>query len=434
MTSSYDPWDCHTADDPYPVFRRLRDESPVMEIPGRGFWAAFRYDDIQTALRDTETFSNNLIYVANPMAVPTAEELETTWLPQENLGETYPPEAYAVAPRTFENPPVASVAESDPPEHTRLRRLLVRPFSPARMATLEQRIADVAEERFAELANEVERDGRGMLKRTFARPLALRVAGMIMGIPEEDLEYLGRLAEESLAYYTLDPVQRRTFEAAYAEYAGYFEAFFRSGRDEEAARQEASILDVLKEPDELGESVGPDELISNAAVIFRAGFETAANLIGNGMMAFFEHPDQWQIVRDDPSLLGQAVEEALRYEGPILGLFRVVTQDAELGGQPIPKGSMIMLMYGSGNRDERHFDDPDKFRVLRDNVRDQLGFGGGRHLCLGAPLARLETRIAFQTLFERTRDLRLAGQAPAHRHLIVRGRTDIPVTFERVSR
>jgi cytochrome P450 len=441
MTSSaiYDPWDCATIDDPYPHFARLRRDDPVHLIAHRGLWVVSRYDEVKQALRNTETFSSNLVYVGQPIAVPDIDEVTAKWVPHD-LSDTgfaieleHPPASALAAPDEDPTPLLPSLIEIDPPDHTRLRRLLAKPLN--RMVEMEPAIAAVCKELLDDLVAEQEREGRADLKNTFALPLALKVTGMLMDVPYADARWLGRLAEESLGFFSLDPEVRQSFDAAYPPYARYFrERFSRVGdgaRTRSGTGRNLDLMELLLEGDDQDQPMSDDEYAANAAVLFRAGFETTANLIVTALWTLFDHPDQFEAVRDDHSLIESALEETLRYDGPVLGLLRVTTRDAELGGTTIPKGSFVQLLFASANRDETQFDEPDTFRVTRGR-KDHFTFGGGRHVCVGAALARLEARLALETILRRTRNLRPAGAAPISRSVILRGKRIAPIRFDLV--
>jgi cytochrome P450 len=425
----FDPWDHHVVDDPYPLFALLRREAPVHHVVRRGYWTVARYEDVHRCLRDTDTFSSDLMYGKQPVLAPTVDELAAAWEPQPRypVPESGAPQGRAATPF---NDLVPAIFEIDPPQHNRLRRLLVRPLRPRSTDALESEIRSACDELVDVLVNQVRHDGLALFKACYARPLALRITSKLMGVPPEHAAYLGRLAEATLGYFALEPAHRREFEPAYPELCGYFAEHLEVHGYEPPAPGEISMINPLREPTEGGtDQLTPIELVSNAAALFRGGFETTVNLMVNAMVALLEHHDQLAAVADEPALLSGVIEETMRYDGPVVGVFRVTKRDAEVAGTVIPEGSMVNLLFASANRDEIRFDGPDEFRVSRPDASDQLSFGHGRHLCLGAPLARMEARIAFETLLSRVRDLRLAAPAPIYRHTVLRGRTEVPITF-----
>lgn len=429
-TTDFDPWDLRVVDDPYPALALLRENAPVHFVEKRGYWTVAGYADVQECLRDTETFSSNLMYGNSAVLAPTPEELEVAWQPQP----IYPVPRDDAAP-AGERPPVeelvSAVFEIDPPEHNRPRRLLVRPLRHRSTDSLESEIRTVCDELFDDLTVQMREGGMAWFKASYARPLALRITSKLMGVPQEHAAYLGRLAEATLGYFALEPSHRREFETAYPELCGYFFEHLAEHGYSDPRSGEISMINPLRQPNEDGdEPLSAIELLSNAAALFRGGFETTVNTMTNAMVALLGHPDQHQEVAEDPGLLAGLVEEGMRYDGPVLGVFRVATCDTEVAGQKLRAGSLINLLFAAANRDPAQFDSPDTFDVHRANADDQLSFGYGRHFCLGAPLARMEARIAFETLLARVKNLRLAAPAPVYRHTVLRGRTEVPIAFD----
>jgi cytochrome P450 len=432
MTTSsdvtFDLWDPSTVDNPYPDYATLRDHAPVHFIEKRGIWCIARYDDVRACMRDVDTFSSNLMYGKQPIHAPSMEELEAQWQPQPEypVAPSDPPSA---GPKFYQELSPA-VFEVDAPSHTRLRRLLVRPLRPKSTDALESEIRTACDELFDDLVGQMRDNGVAFFKSSYARPLALRIASKIMGVPQEHALYLGRLAEATLGYFGLEPSHRREFETAYPELCGYFADHLSTHGYAPPEPGEISMINPLRAPDEEGdEPLSAVELVSNAAALFRGGFETTVNTLTNGLIALIDHPDQLDLVSKDISLTRAVVDESMRYDSPVVGVFRVTTRDANVAGTAIPEGSIVSLLYGSANRDEGHFEAADEFRIMRANAEDHLSFGHGRHFCLGAPLARMEASIALGTVLSRVNHLRLAAPAPVYRHAILRGRKEVPIAF-----
>jgi unspecific monooxygenase len=440
MTSTvttYDPWSCAVNDDPFPYYAALRRESPVHHVESRGMWVISRYDDVQRALADTEAFSSSFVYVGKPIAVPSIEELESNWRDTDPEGVPSPAELDrvpidpALVDPDEDTPLLASLAESDPPEHTRIRRLLTRPMSMNRIAGMQDLVRSLVDQRFADLARRVREHGAADVESVLANPLTLAVSGHLMNIPESDVAMLGQLAEDSLGLFSLVPESRRAEPSSYQPYAKYFRDRYTARLASTGDDGRTDLMHSLLRADAAGDSMSEEEFAANAAVVFRAGFETTTNLIVSGLRTLFAHPDQLDRLRAEPSLIPSAVEEMLRYEGPLHGLFRVTTRDVEIGGAVIPGGSFVQLLFASANRDGDHFADADTFDVTR-NPRVHVAFGAFKHLCLGANLARLEARLVFEALLCRTRDLRAAGPSPVIRHVVIRSRAGLPITFQEV--
>jgi cytochrome P450 len=425
---TFDPWDLTTADDPYPAFAVLRQRAPVYFVEQRGYWTVARYDDVQKCMRDIETFSSDMMYGKQPVTAPTIEELEAQWKPQPQ----YPlmPSDPPAAVKYFEDLEPA-LFEVDPPAHNRLRRLLVRPLRPRSTDALESEIRRTCDQLFDDLCGHVRDNGMALFKSRYARALALRITSKLMGVQQEHAAYLGRLAEATLGYFGLEPSHRREFETAYPELCGYFADHLAKHGYTPPAPGEISMINPLREPDEGGdEPLSAVELISNAAALFRGGFETTVNTMTNALVALLEHPDQLKLLTDDVSLTRPTVEESMRYDSPVIGVFRVTTREVEVAETTIPEGAMVKLLFASANRDGEHFEDADAFQVTRPNAADQLSFGHGPHYCLGAPLARMEASIALETLVSRVKNLRMAAPAPVYRHVVLRGRKEVPITFD----
>lgn len=444
--AAYDPWSCAVNDDPFPYYAALRRDAPVHHVANRGMWVISRYEDVQRALADTDAFSSSFVYVGKPIAVPSIEELERGWLATDPDGVPSPAELHRVpvdptlVDPEEDTPLLASLAESDPPDHTRIRKLLTRPMSMNRIAGMQDLVQSLVDQRFADLARQVREHGRADVKSVLANPLTLAVSGHLMNIPESDVAMLGQLAEDSLGLFSLVPESRRAEPSSYQPYAKYFRDRYTT-RLAGAARSESAAIAGAGAPTDLmhsllradagGDSMSSEEFAANAAVVFRAGFETTTNLVVSGLRTLFAHPDQLALLREDPSLIPSAVEEMLRYEGPLHGLFRVTTRDVAIGGAVIPAGSFVQVLFASANRDGDHYPDADTFQVTR-NPRDHVAFGAFKHLCLGANLARLEARLVFEALLGRTRNLRAAGPSPIVRHVVMRARSGLPIAFDEV--
>jgi cytochrome P450 len=379
---TYDPADPDVIADPYPTYSRLRDAEPVHHSEGLGIWVLTRYDDVVAVLRDHERFSSTV------------------------LGGGMGGGRFLIG--------------SDPPDHTTLRRLVNRPFTPSAIAALEPRIRAIAEELVDDLvaANEA---GAADLVTQVAVPLPVMVIAEMLGIEPERRDDFKRWSDAVMGGMTLEldgDDRLRSVMEMYQYFAETVEA--------RRARPGTDLISALIQAEE---PLTDTELGMFCMLLLIAGNETTTNLIGNATLALFEHPDAARRLRDDPSLVSVMIEEALRYDAPVQGLARCTTADVELHGHVIPAGATVGVLYGAANRDGRKFANPDRFDLERES-RDHVGFGSGIHLCLGAPLARLEARVLAETMLARTSGLRPSGPHERVHNMIVRGVRRLPVTFE----
>jgi cytochrome P450 len=381
-------WDpLAVVDDPYPTYRRLRYEAPLYIDVERGIWALSRFEDVQRAARDWETFSSR---------------------EGNDHDETY---------RLFE--PAGDVAGIDPPDHTRLRRVLRDAFRPSEIkARFEPPVRAKARsliEAFADL-------GRADLARDLARPLPGAMICTWLGFPEADHpEILGWFG------HMLDRVSGEpALPASALEARDRMREYVEATAAERRAKPRPDLLSVLVGAQADG-AISGDEVVGCSLLLFIAGITTTSGLISNSLLHLDRFPDQRALIRVEPERMPAAIEELIRFEAPIPALIRTTTRDVEWSGTVIPEGVHVSLIWASANRDERRWTDPDRLDVTRTPER-HVAFGEGIHHCIGAPLARLEARIAFEELFARIPEYAVAGP-------IVRVRTtdraleSLPVEF-----
>lgn len=351
----FDPYSYEIHEDPYPVYRRLRDEAPAYYNEARGFWALSRYDDVRAATNDWRTFTSSRGITLEPLRKGTEPH----------------------------------IIEMDPPRHTQLRALVSRAFTPTRIARLE---APIRARTRALIAGFAAND-RVDLIGEFAALLPMAVISEMLGVPDTDQDRLRHAADALLHREPdSDALTPAGIEGAMLLY-GYFDELIRARR----RQQGDDLLSVLFTAEEQGHALTHSELLGFCFLLIIAGNETTTKLLGNAVFWLAENPDQRAAVRDDPTLIAAAVEETLRYDGSTQAMARAATRDVELHGEVIRAGTKVLLLYGSANRDERHWPDADRFDVRRDTA-GQLGFGHGVHHCLGAALARLEARVALEEL------------------------------------
>src|SRR5262245_3341798 len=382
--------------DPYPVYRRLRTEDPVHWHEPFGSWVVTRYEDVVAAFLDPRLSSER----AGPMAALAGSP------------DLAPFFSYLACRMDFR----------DPPGHGRLRRLAQTPFAPHAVETLRpliQRLVD----RFLD---RVQGQGRMDVIRDLAYPLPGTVIGELLGVPVADRDRLKKWSDEFVGFFKTVPSQtspedyRRSDQAA-RELSDYF-------RDVLACHR-GGLLDALARAEEGGNRLSAEELSANATLLLHAGHETTTHLIGNGLLALQRHPDQLRRLRAEPGLLPTAVEEFLRYDGPVQLTYRMAREDFAFAGKPIRKGQVVHLVLGAANRDPDRFPDPDRLDVGR-TPNPHVAFGHGHHYCLGAWLARLEAQVAFQTLLHRFPTLRLGDGPVAHQeNYILRGLKSLPVSW-----
>jgi cytochrome P450 len=391
----FNPMDPEFVADPYPTYHRLRAEDPVHHSP-LGFWVLTRYEDVVAVLRDPR-FAKEAIaaFVAARFGVAAS-----------GIG--------------------LSMLDRDPPDHTRLRGLVSKAFTPRVVETLRPRIQQIVDR----LLDRAEGTGSMDLIEDFAYPLPVIVICEMLGVPVEDRERFkewGIDIARGLDAILLPPdseVARRS-AAARSALTGYFRGLIAERR----ASPRADMLSALIAAEEAGDKLSEEELLATCILLLVAGHETTVNLIGNGSLALLRHPDQLRRLREDPGLIAGAVEELLRYDGPVQRTARMPSEDVTIAGRTIAKGEMVMPFIGAADRDPSQFPDPDRLDITRTD-NHHIAFGWGIHFCLGAPLARVEGRIAINTLVQRLPKLALATDKPEYRQsLTLRGLTTLPVAF-----
>ena len=359
----YDPYDVGIEADPYPVYRRLREEAPLYYNAEHDFFAVSRFEDVERGLVDHKT------YISGRGGI-----LE---LIKANI----------------ELPPGTLIFE-DPPIHTVHRRLLSRVFTPKKMNALEGEIREYC----AQALDPIVGSDRFDFVADLGRQMPMRVIGMLLGIPIEDQEAVRDRVDADLR---TEPGKPQKFKEG-AMASGEIFAEYIDWRADHPSNDLMTELMTAEFEDETGavRRLSRQEVLTYTNVVAGAGNETTARLIGWAGKVLAEHPDQRRALVDDPSLVGGAVEELLRFEPPAHHIARYVASDVELYGRPVPAGSVMMFINGAANRDDRRFPDGDSFDIRR-QVGSHLGFGYGIHFCLGAALARLEGRIALEEVLKR---------------------------------
>ncbi|XOK61078.1 cytochrome P450 family protein [Paenibacillus elgii] len=366
-------------------------------------WVAFRHDDVVAILKDPR-FVKDIRNLAPPQ-----DQRESV---QENASLN------KFMEWTKQMPNMLTV---DPPDHTRLRRLASKAFTPQTIESLRPRIQQIADE----LLDAVQERGRMDLITDFAYPLPMTVISEMLGIPAADRNPFREWTRELLSA-SLDPNQADDVGAALDKFVEYIKTLLAEKRVHPGIDITSGLVQAYDEGDQLSEN----ELISTIWLLIVAGHETTVNLISNGILALLQHPEQMGLLRSDPSLLPSAVEELLRYAGPVIIGSRFAAEDLTLHGNKIREGEMVLVSLAGANLDPHRFSNPEALDITREE-NEHLAFGKGIHLCLGAPLARLEGQVAFGTLLQRLPHLRLAvaPEQLTYNRSTLRSLTSLPVLF-----
>jgi cytochrome P450 len=387
---------------PFPLFAQLRSAGAVVSVPspfGEGagtFWLVTRLEEAVQVLK------NRLF---------TVDSSTIAW-----------DDGRPVQPRGFGGLLGQSMIAVDEPDHRRLRSLVSQVFTPKYIQSLRPGIQKIADD----LIERVQEQGKMDLVNDYAFPLPINVILNMLGVPSEGQELIRKWSE---LFSGGDIVSQDTFRLQITqEFADYLLQII----GEKRAHPQDDLISQLVQIEDGGDKLSEDELLSMIALLIFAGHETTSNLIGNGTLMLFDHPEQLQRLIADQSLVPAAVEEFLRYNGPVLSPApRYAREDVELGGQQIRKGDMVLTVLGSANRDETQFTNAEEMDIAR-SLNRHVAFGQGIHVCLGAPLARLEGDIAFTTLLRRLPNLRLAiprDSVKWHGNFSLHGISSLPVEF-----
>lgn len=391
----YNPFAPEVKANPYPYYTYLRQHAPVFQVKDAGFWAVSRYDDVLSVLKNPQLFSSTLLLTAL-------------------LGDLNPvPEA-------------ANLIASDPPIHNRLRKLANRAFTPRLISALEPRLRQITKE----LLTQVESQGEFDLVRDLSTPLPVIAIAEMLGVEPTHRADFKRWSDDIVhAANGVSGEEREQAQKSVAEFRTYFQEAIEARRT--APRND--LISALVKAEEEEQMLTSGEILSLATLLLIAGNETTTNLIGNIVLALLEHPTILARVEKDPSLIPQVIEETLRYDGPVHGIFRQATQEVELAGTTIPSGSLVFPLFASADRDENKFPHPDQFDITR-KTDGHIAFGFGIHFCLGAPLARLEAKIALQEMLGRLRNLKQKAEGTTRiDSFFLRGLKTLPLTFDAVA-
>ncbi len=389
---NYNPLSPAVQNDPYPYYAELRNKAPVAWIEPMQAWAVSRYSDVDFILRNPRLFSSGLWNEAasgDLVAVPEAPGL----------------------------------LSMDPPDHTRMRKLANKGFTPRLIRAMEPRVQAITQGLLKTLRSQAEVD----LVPTLSVPLPIIVIAEMLGIElarQADFKRWSDSLVQSLNHPT-DEVVRTEIQRNIGELRSYLEQIIQKRRTEPGE----DLITAFVQAEEERQTLTSIEILGLTVLLLAAGNETTTNLIGNAVLALLAHPEELAKVRADRTSISALVEEVLRYDSPVQVVYRQATQDIELAGGKVPAGATVLALLGAANRDERKFPDPDRFEVAR-NPSDHVGFGYGIHYCLGAPLARLSGRVALDALlFDCPPFTQVRGQVPRIAAFLVRGPQTLPLRF-----
>lgn len=383
VTVEYNPFAPGMLANPYAMYRALRENDPIHRSEMMESWVLTRYDDIDKVLMDNRFSSDRA--KANTRFSQMMREQQ----------EQYGPMSTA-----------QTMLTSDPPDHTRLRKLVSKAFTPRAVLDLRPRIQEIVDYLLAEAGERGEFD----IIHDLAYPLPVIVIAEMLGVPPEDrarFKHWSDIVVATLGGPFTPPEVMEAGRVAIEELAEYLGTVIAERR----AEPRNDLISGLIASEEGGQVLSEEEIFSTCILLLIAGNETTTNLIGTSMLALFRNPDQIDRLRKDLSLMPSAVEELLRYAGPVHGTGRVPKEDIEIAGHVFHEGEMVFTLIAAGNRDPSHYPDPDKLDVGR-NPTDHLALGDGIHFCLGAPLARAEAQIAIGSLIDRFPKLRLLDEDP----------------------
>ena len=376
--------DDETRQDPVPVYRRLLAESPRWESA--------------TSMTILAGYHDGFEYLRNPHWGRAEGDMDL------------PPTLNGSARRSDRD--TTTMLFLNPPDHTRIRSLVARAFTPRRVEELRGRI----DELLTPILDEVADAGECDIMSTLAVPFPVAVISALLGVPQDPTGNFTSLVRDMTSFIdaAADETAITRAEAAAVQMAGYFLEMI----EEKRATPDDGLLSALIQVEAEGERLSEDELLANTLLMYAAGFETTSNLIGNGLRALLAHPDELARLRSDRSLMSSAVQEILRFDSPVQLNVRFALQDDQLFGAPVPRGTAVMILQGSGNHDPAAYDRPERFDVGRfagEGVPAPLSFGWGAHHCLGAHLARAEGEIVLGALLDRFEHIEVVGTEPRYR-------------------
>ncbi|MGE0555324.1 MAG: cytochrome P450 [Gemmatimonadales bacterium] len=388
--------------DPYAYYGRIREIDPVHFNRRWGGWLVTRYDDVQAAFRDHRRFSSDRM--ASLSAELPAADRDRLALLIRYLAKWF--------------------VFADPPYHTRARMLVNKAFTPTSAERLRERTRAIVRQMLAE------QRARGEMEfvRDFAQHLPVIVISEYLGVPVEDREQIRAWSEEISGIFFIkagDADRRDRSQMGLEELVRYFEPLVRERR----AHPKDDLITALIQAEERGDLLSEEEVLATCTLLIFAGHESTTFTLVNGLLALLRHPEQWEWLRADPSLIRTAADEVLRYDGTVKATFRSIAEPVEMGGKTLSPGERALLVLASANRDPARFPEPDRFDITR-SPNPHLAFGSGIHICLGAPLARLELQETYLALASELPGLELATERVEYQPTIVnRAVTALPIRW-----
>jgi unspecific monooxygenase len=399
----FKPYDPAFAADPYPVYKRLRESTPIFFSEELAMTLFTRYDDIRALLMD-----KRLGRTMNHIATPTERQKSA--------------ERWAHLPN-YNRYVRVNMLEMEGPDHTRLRRLVSAALDPRRIRKLRDRVQAVVNE----LLDRIAPHGNMEFLEQLAVPLPVHMISELLGWPVEQRDRLRPWSAHIVRLYEKD--YTREDEARAESAATEFSAALNDLADERGRTPRDDLVSALVAVRDHGNRLSRDELVATCILLLNAGHEATVNGAGNGLLALLRNPEQLARLRSEPTLIGSAIEELLRFDAPLQLFHRFVLEDFEHGGVKFARGDMVGFLYGSANRDPQGFERPDELDLAR-KPNSHLAFGVGTHFCLGAPLARLELDVLFTTLLRRLPNIRLySGKPEFRRGLVFRGLKQLRVCW-----
>ena len=410
----FQPLSFDNLENPYPFYKALRDQSPVYKVPGADYYAVTRYDDIREVAMNTEDFSSKLVAIllGNTGALHDAASFNNV--------------------TTFEKPeldygPVDVLAISDPPDHTNQRRISLNALSLRLVRGLEDNVSHMANSIMDRFIDRGECDW----VQEFAKEIPMVISLQLTGCPTEDWKKVKRWGDQAIGLLSgvNTPEQFADNSQAGTNFHGYVIKHYMRQKANPEPNFTGALIEAANDPDN---PLTEEEAISMVFQVLIAGADSSANTIGNAVKLLAENPHIQLTLRKDPTRIPNFIEEVLRLESPFQGHFRQTKKAVTVAGTLIPQGARVMLVWASGNRDERHFDNPEQIDLDRKNLKSHLAFGRGIHQCLGAQLARLEIKIALQELLKRTELIVLGEQKKIHHvpSIFIRELHSLPIRFE----